>query len=157
MSEIQAQIASLQKTEEHSHQLVSRSAITALNQNVLELKQAVADLQTTSPQNVSDLKAVVASNTQNLSSQLSDLKSTVNDLKQQTTPKVYLPVSTLPWAVAGIDVRNYVPVVVRADGFGAIAKGDVRDGWKLIDVQFEPPLAIFQSVAIPSNYVKVGQ
>lgn len=157
LSEIQAQLASLQKGEQRFHPEAIHSEIASLNQNIVGLKEAVVDLQATAPQDASELKATLTANTQSLASQLSDLKTTLDDLKKQETPRTYLPVSTLPWAIAGIDVRNYEPVVVRVDGFGAIAKGQVRDGWKLITVQFDPPLAVFQNVGIPSQYVRITQ
>ena len=152
---IEGQIQDLQTQQQGGG--VSQTQLDNLNNNLVSLKQAVANLQQSSPQNLTAIKSVVRSNNQSISGQLSQIKQTVEQLKQRETPKHYLPVSALPWAIDGVDVRNYQPVVIRADGYGAITKGDVRDGWKLITVKFNPPLAVFQNVRHASEYVRVSQ
>ncbi len=153
LNHIEHQMTLIQKQQSTNNP--SAQNLSELNQNILSLKQAVAALETNSPNSVAEIQTLVTNSNQALSGQLNSIQQTVDALKKQATPKHYLPASTLPWAIEGIDVRNFKPVVVRANGFDAMTKGDVRDGWQLIDVRFDPARAVFQSIKNPNNYVKV--
>ena len=155
LNNIENQINLLQSQQSSAG--ISQQQLNSLNANLTSLKAAVANLQNSSPQSVSQIQSIVANSSQSLSGQLSDIKTTLDALKTQEEPRHYLPASVLPWAIDGVDVRNYQPVVIRADGYGAINKGEIRDGWKLVQVQFNPPLAVFQNVNNPNDYVKVQQ
>lgn len=155
LGSIEDQIQRLQSQQNTTG--VSQQQIESLNSNLASLRQVVASLQQSSPQGISEIKSVVATGNQSINGQLTQIKQTVEQIKKQEEPKHYLPASALPWAIDGVDVRNYQPVVIRANGYGAINKGEVRDGWKLVQVQFNPPLAVFQNVRNPSEYVKVQQ
>lgn len=153
LDSIEDQIQKLQSQQDISQ--ASMDQINRLNSSLDDLRQSVANLQQTSPHSVSEIKSVVVNGNQDINDQLSQIKKVVEQIKKQSVPKHYLPASALPWAVDGVDVRNYQPVVIRADGFGAINQGEIRDGWKLIQVEFNPPLAVFQNVQQPDQYVKV--
>jgi hypothetical protein len=153
LNHIEHQMTLIQKQQSTNN--LSSQNLSELNQNIISLKQAVAALETNSPNSVAEIQTLVTNSNQALSGQLNSIQQTVDALKKQATPKHYLPASILPWAIEGIDVRNFKPVVVRANGFDAMTKGDVRDGWQLIDVRFDPARAVFQSIKNPSNYVKV--
>ncbi len=153
LNNLEHQMAVIQKQQHQDN--VSTQALKELNENVASLKQSVATLSGGSPDSVAQIQTLVVQSNQALSGQLSSIQKTVDTLKQRSAPKHYLPASTLPWAIQGIDVRNYQPVVVRANGFDAMQRGDVRDGWKLIDVHFDPAGALFQNVDKPNDYVRI--
>jgi len=150
---IENQIALLQNQQSDTG--VSQQQLASLNRNLMNLRDEVSNLQSANPQNVSQIKTIVASSNQSISNQLSDIKRSVDALKQQEAPKHFLPASSLPWPISGVDVRNYQPVVVRGDGYPAMMLHEARDGWRVVKIQFQPAEVEFQSTQNPTNYVRV--
>ena len=123
----------------------SPEQVAHLSNQLNIIQQSMKQLNT--DEKTQQLKTVFSDASQAIMNKLQNLQQTVQQLKKQMTPRQFLSVKALPFKVKSIDIWNGEPqATIAIDGSSMLmAKEDTQSGWMLIDISFEPALAIFRN------------
>lgn len=117
-----------------------------VQQQLAQIEQQLAGINL--PKQSANITGVVLKSKQAVLAKIQAMQTLLQTIQTQVTPKQYLPVTALPFQVAGIDIWNGRPKATLRVGHDVappLGVNDSQDGWTLVHLQFSPAEAIFKN------------
>ena len=166
MTEVQTELKQLNSIEANLNTLIdnvhevppaSSHDVEVLSTKVMQIGSDLSELK--DQPNTPEIKAAIVASTDALSGQLNSLKALTIAIKTAVTPKRYLPESTLPFEVVGIDMWNgEAKATIKTVNALAPPMGvnETQDGWTLVQLNSVTGEAIFQNEKNQQVLVRVA-